>query len=584
MERSERAYTWVKSGVELMAILALFFLLAGEPPPGVNEAHYLAKARHYWEPNWCAGDLFLESADAHLVFYWTLGWLTLFLPLPAVAWVGRWLVWLLLAVSLQRLSRSIVHSFGRSVLTVGLFAWLLTIAHFSGEWVIGGVEAKGIAYAAFFFALERMVRGDWNSAWCLLGLACAFHVLVGGWAVVAAGGAWFASGPTRPSLRSMWPALSVGLLLALAGLLPALALGQGVDSATVAAANEIYVHRRLSHHLLFHEILRQQPSLDFAYLGLPRWTWPTTHGFLLRHLLLLSIWLGLVYRLRPTGGARTFHLVVAMSLGIALVGIVIDQATLFQPALAAKWLRYYWFRLSDTMLPLGVAIAFVQTLQRWSQSETRTIALATRQQQQQGLQGLQPLERYRQRRANLGTLCALLAILGFALDAFWRHRWDPRPAAVRQAVTKTATTSQQWADWQAACHWIKQHTPPGSVVLTPRHQQTFKWYAERAEVVNWKDVPQDAAGIVQWWERKQAILTPEVSRHGLAAIGSKRLSELAEQYHFQFILTERATADQQLDFERLFPPANVSNAYEVYRVPNRAAPPESPPSSLPNTD
>ena len=28
------------------------------------------------DPAWCAGDLFLESDDAHLVFYWTIGWLS----------------------------------------------------------------------------------------------------------------------------------------------------------------------------------------------------------------------------------------------------------------------------------------------------------------------------------------------------------------------------------------------------------------------------------------------------------------------------------------------------------------------------
>ena len=84
---------------ELPAIFIVFALYAGWPIPDVNEAHYLSKAKHYWNPDWCRGDQFLESADAHQVFYWTFGWVTLFVPLPVVAAIGRCLTWFLLAWS-----------------------------------------------------------------------------------------------------------------------------------------------------------------------------------------------------------------------------------------------------------------------------------------------------------------------------------------------------------------------------------------------------------------------------------------------------------------------------------------------------
>ena len=56
---------------EVFWIFLIFFLFAGSPPPDVGESHYLVKAKHYWDPAWCAGDLFLESRDAHGLFYWT---------------------------------------------------------------------------------------------------------------------------------------------------------------------------------------------------------------------------------------------------------------------------------------------------------------------------------------------------------------------------------------------------------------------------------------------------------------------------------------------------------------------------------
>jgi hypothetical protein len=33
----------------------------------------------------------------------------------------------------------------------------------------------------------------------------------------------------------------------------------------------------------------------------------------------------------------------------------------------------------------------------------------------------------------------------------------------------------------------------------------FKWYAQRAEYVTWKDCPQDAAGILEWKSRLNRI-------------------------------------------------------------------------------
>ena len=70
---------------EIVLVFAIFALHGAYPTPDSNEAHYLAKAKHYWHPDWAAGDFFLETADAHQVFYWTFGWLTLWLSLDAVA-------------------------------------------------------------------------------------------------------------------------------------------------------------------------------------------------------------------------------------------------------------------------------------------------------------------------------------------------------------------------------------------------------------------------------------------------------------------------------------------------------------------
>jgi len=107
-------------------------------------------------------------------------------PVP-LAWTGRILTWLLLAWAWRRLSFAIVPRAWCSVLTAALFGCLMERCHMAGEWVIGGVEAKGFAYVFVFLGLESLVRNRWNRAPLLFGAAGAFHVLAGGWSAVAVG-------------------------------------------------------------------------------------------------------------------------------------------------------------------------------------------------------------------------------------------------------------------------------------------------------------------------------------------------------------------------------------------------------------
>src|SRR5207248_10530786 len=213
---------WRLAAFEVGWIFLIFFLLAGSLPPDVGESHYLVKAKHYWQPSWCAGDFFLESRDAHALFYWTLGWVTRFCSPTATAWIGRAVTWLLLAWSWQRLSWAVVPRPLASLLSVGLMLAFLKHGNLAGEWIVGGVEAKGFAYVLVFLALEAIVHDRWRAALGLTGAAGAFHVLVGGWTAVAIGFAWLTSGKQRPELKIVAPAAVVGLALALPGLVPAM--------------------------------------------------------------------------------------------------------------------------------------------------------------------------------------------------------------------------------------------------------------------------------------------------------------------------------------------------------------------------
>lgn len=515
---------------EIVLIVGLLFLYTGGPPPDVNEAHYLVKAKNYWNPEWCGTDIFLQSADAHASFYWTFGWWTLWCSLPTVAWLGRLVAWTCFAVAWRGLSGLIFPERFGSVLTAALFILLSDRCHLSGEWAVGGFEAKGIAYALVLWGLRYLVLGRWNRVWPLLGAAAAFHVLVGGWSVVAAAIAWSLSGPQRTPLTRMGMSLGVGFLLSLPGLVPALLLTAEADPATIQQANAIYVFHRLSHHLVWYrfEVVRW-----FAFGGL------------------LTAWGVLTVLLRECHPWSQLHRFAVGSLAIAGLGVVIGLVLLPWPQWSAALLKFYWFRLADVAIPISVSLGLPLIVV----SGGRT-------------------GQWRWDVRRMGTWLGLALIVVPAAWFVWRWvelQRDFRPRAVVQsqgvAGGRYARAGRQYAAWRSVCEWIARHSDPQDRFLTPRGQQTFKWYAGRAEVACWKDVPQDPASVVRWWRLMNSIYSPEVIESGLGAWSETQLQELAREHRFQYILVDRRRTGRRLGFQRVYPEAPEVNAfYELYRV------------------
>ena len=202
--------------VEWLLILLVFAAAGAWPVPDVNETVYLTKARHAADPTWAQGDFFLETPDAHGVFYLLMGPIAAALPLEPTAWIGRIIGWAALAIGFRRAIVPLLCSGWARVLAAALFALALRNTTAAGEWVIGGCEAKVFAWAFVLGGLGGIARGRFAWAVCLCGVATAFHPIVGGWALVATIATWLAMGrPAAPEGRGVATALvAVGLLLA----------------------------------------------------------------------------------------------------------------------------------------------------------------------------------------------------------------------------------------------------------------------------------------------------------------------------------------------------------------------------------
>ena len=339
--------------LEWLFVTLIFLLFAAQIPPEVNEPNYLAKARHYWNPSWCPNDFFLNSADAHAPFYFVFGWPLLHFPMNTFAWVGRILTSGLLAFGWMRLTSSLTERSGVAMLGATMMLGLNTFFQTAGEWVAGGFEGKGIAYACIFWAIGEIIQNRWNRAWILLGIASIFHVVVGGWACVAATIGWFLLGrhSDRPTLRSQIVAIAIGFAISCFGLVPGLQLrGQSsVGEATDAA--QIQVFTRLPHHLNPAQFFFRA---DFPFLS------PAAIGIVG----LCLIWVLVANRQKHVTKLRRLDSFTAGTLAIAAIGLCISLATQYRPLLAARLLQFYWFRLADVMVPVAVALAAATHLSR----------------------------------------------------------------------------------------------------------------------------------------------------------------------------------------------------------------------------
>jgi len=529
--------------MEMGLIFALFVAFSSQPPPDVNEAHYLTKAKHFWNPDWCAGDIFLESSNAHWLFYVTFGWLTKFCSLPTVAWIGRGLTWAFLAFGWQRICQRLNFTPGTAVVSAMLFLLLNTNFHLAGEWVVGGFEAKGIAYGFVLLAISEMIVGRWKITWLWLGLAGAFHVLVGGWALLATMFSFALERKLGSSLSShekvvtdqsdkhdattsddlcpnatvqgetimpQIPFWLLGVAILMVGAVPPLLANAGVSPAETAAADKIYVSQRIAHHLNFG---------NFAISHVARFTvmvagWLILFQFSLRH-----------------GGERTarrtlFHFGIG-SLLISLVGLCLSaglesqsgktvDAELDRVFSVAGLLKYYWFRLSDFAIPATLALGI-----GW------------------GLGNLLGTKNSFSRKLSASMMIVLIMVATMLMIVD-RYR-DPRPMGDRRGLPSypddAKRTQQTYENWIRVNDWIRINTPADARFFTPHEQQTFKWYAARSEVVNWKDVPQDAPALLAWNRRVDQLLWPQKRfESGLMVYSDAQLRALGKQYNADYLL------------------------------------------------
>jgi hypothetical protein len=533
--------------LEWLLVWASFALFATirAPIPGINEPHYFTKAKHFWDPAWCSRDPFLQSANAHYIFYATFGALTKFLTLTQSAWIGRVLGWGLLASGWCALASQFSRLRGFGLWSAWVFLGLASLYNWSGEWVVGGIEAKVISYACVWWSLASLISGKRIHAAGWAGVAVSFHPVVGIWHTGAAMLAMLSTQRVRywvAAFRSIVVAGIVWSVCATPGLIPAIAMIREANPDDAYAADYLQVFHRLSHHLdplkfhleshIFYGILiglvivahvvirwrsRQILSRNNGQLGSETSGRPANGvavadqanaiaaELLLFRYVMIAVFIalaGLTLRASPKIADWLLKSNALPALQNRLTVIVKSENHL------AKWLKFYPFRLADVVVPLALAMQSTYLLTRFVTGREPGTGAVT---------------------ASAGR--ALIPWLVFAIVS---------TGTVFNSIAATKNDArlkpELFPDWRDTCQWLRSETPVDSMCFAPSQAFGLKWYAERAEYVSHKDCPQDAAGIVAW--NKRFLLIGKWSRQLTSNGYTKQMvRELHKSTGIDYIIT-----------------------------------------------
>ncbi|WP_019505388.1 DUF6798 domain-containing protein [Pleurocapsa sp. PCC 7319] len=490
---------------------------------GWNEIDVLPLAKHFVDPSWLPNDWYLDRPAGYRWLFQTLvGKLIVHWGFLATSIIGRLFCYALSALGIVLLGKRLGLSLPFILLATALFCGIeegYKQGAIADEWMIGGLEAKAIAYGLILIAIPLLFSRLYFWVAFLLGVATSFHVLVGGWAFLTSF-AWLCL-----RYESRFPKFKQVILLAITYILASSfailpVIQQLSESAPdrIIKPSYIYVFLRLSHHL---------NPLSWGW----QWLAPAIY---------LVILAGIMYLLNKQAHTRQWLPIDnhRQELGeFALISLVpfISGVAIAIWDTQGQWLQYYPFRLGDVMLPFTTCFLGVCLIEHgWSNK----------------YQGLK----------SAYCVALLFVAIGFQSIVFTQQIWDLRNfPGQQQDVTP---------EWKAMATWIHQHTPQDAAIISsPVEQTNFSWLTERSTIAKFKLLPQTKAAIIEQYQRWDDLSgnyvlgkyvasgkvskqkTKEVLEEGYSKLTTAQVKRLMNKYGASYILTKNK---HQLNLEVVY--------------------------------
>ena len=487
-------------------ILSLFFLTTlnygSKKIMTKRELDTLPYAKQFADPSYLPGEWYLNlPGTPRRPFQLLLYPLVQLLPLAKVAIVARVLGYLFVSISLGLIARRTGLNAVSACMAIGVYLWLGQSFLPGSNAILKRTEALVAGYGLLFLAVHALMDRKLFLAAVYAGLATTFHVLVGGWGSLAVG--LTVVSQRIGTLRQRIAALGLWCIAGCAGLYYVLAFLWEPEVDLPFNAGHIIVYFRNPHHL--------DPSI---------WEWPWEVVVAALALMLVTIKVALLHARRPEA-----VLVSRFALWALLPALCGFMVTPF--SFAPQFLSLYPFRVGSTVLLvfgliIGIPIA-IRYLLLWIPH--RSI-------------------RRRVRR---------VLFLGAATWFFWcagQRFVDGDDSLRRFPEGATLSSSRSTRQLYYACHWIREHTEPGALLLTSPDVEEVSYLSRRPVVVRFKNDPSKKADIVEWYRRliefnggtepKQRgyDASAEIDRH-FRELSASAYFDLARQYGATYLLLKQ---------------------------------------------
>ena len=530
------AFPLVWEIILMLVVLSLRFLCHRNMGSSfVNEGDVLPLARQYFDSSWMPQDWYLnQPAGYRLLFQTLIGWLTVNFGFLGASIIGRLVCYSLVATGLVLIGKRLRLSLPYLLLAIILFTYPYEISHqgaIAKEWLVGGLEAKAIAYGFILIAIAFFLAGRYLITALLLGCATSFHVLVGGWAFLTCLG-WFLLRP-----RQRLPQINQNILLLLfayttTSIFAISPVWQQLMTQTpinpeLPSPSFIYVFLRLSHHLNPLSWKAQSWIKVIVYL-----------------LILLGNMVLLKNRTKPNKFQNSRQILGELAL-VSLIPFLLGiSITAFDSQ--GQWLQYYPFRFGDIMLPLTTFLLLACSLQDVFLSRKYQIKSI----------------------ACIGIIALFIGLQGIA--------FAENLSKLQHFPSKQQGVSWQWKDMS---NWIKQNTDKNAVIISsPAELPNFTWITERSTIVKLKLFSQNKTQIIEQYKRLDDLSgnhsfshylnsgnlnrkkTRKILADGYNSLTTSQAKDLMTKYHASYFLTR---IKHNLDLEV----AHLQEPYILYFNP-----------------
>jgi len=263
--------------------------------------------------------------SANFLFNWMLGFfMSNYNPFKIII-LGRVLSYILISYSFIYLSRTLKLTFLTSILTYIIFIYFFKNGiGDAGEWIVGGLESKVFAYSFAIFSLTSFLRKKNRVGFLFAGLSLSTHLLIGIYNLFCLTPLLFLiSYRKQTDFLNIIKGIPYFIITGIIGISEiANSFFLNTSPITQNKGWDIYTQIRVPHHLI--------PNFS-------KETW---------YIIIISTIIHLLFVKNKNNTIKYIALYSLSSILIIIIGFV--TYSFFE----LHYMRFYFFRFSDVMLPL----------------------------------------------------------------------------------------------------------------------------------------------------------------------------------------------------------------------------------------